>query len=176
MVKVTVHGMEIQIRRFGNIRGAINNFQPLWPAITAYMQSVISLQFSDNAKGRKKVRGKYWPWFAPQYTRSDGTVVPAEGGIARLDGKGMVLGRLRDSTRQRVSPESNLMRNTGIMFGGLLNNPIMRDDELIMRSTGNQEQISYQNSLRPFLFFQKSRDPNMIKQIILRNLQQVINE
>lgn len=156
--------------RLQNILDRVDDFSPIWAEITAYMQGKISLQFVDNRAGRATVRSSFWPWFAPQYTRKDGTMVPAEGGISRLDGKGLVLGRLRDSTKQRISADSNLMRNTGIMFGSLLNSPVKTKKSLKLLSGDKSEKLSYQNRLRPFLYFEDDVDTEIIGQLAIRHV------
>ena len=60
-------------------------------------------------------RGVTWPPYADQYTRkTDGTVVPAHGGVKKLRGRGNVKGRKRPSGR-RITSSSNLLRDTGTL-------------------------------------------------------------
>ena len=115
-----------------------------------YMTSVITGMFIRLQSGGTD-RGVTWPWFAPQYTRSDGTVVPAEGTRG-------VLGRLRPSGK-RVTRRSNLMRDTGRMQSGLLDQRKTGKKRMILDSS--VEYTGYQNQLRPFQFFEYPRDYNM---------------
>lgn len=66
-------------------------------------------------------RGDSWPKFADQYTRSDGTVVPAWGGTAKANGHGTVKGRLRGSSKSaRVTKQSVANIDTGELRDNVL--------------------------------------------------------
>ena len=75
----------------------MQNLRPMFVDFQSYMQRRTTLMFSRLSRGSGSFRGVSWPWFAPQYTRADGTVVPAFGGIPKLNGKGLVKGRKRAS-------------------------------------------------------------------------------
>lgn len=66
-----------------------------------------------------KIAGRRFKGMAPQYVREDGTVVPAWGGVERVDGKGTVKGRKRPSG-QRVTRYSVVNKDTGAFFSALL--------------------------------------------------------
>ena len=68
-----------------------------------------ALAHSGQGGGSQKTfRGKSWPWFKDQYTRKDGTVIPAEGGVPKMYSSGVVKGRKRMSGK-RITSRSHLM-------------------------------------------------------------------
>lgn len=131
----------------------------LYTRIHAHQRAESGLMFRQLRKGGSR-RGVYWPWFSPQYTRQDGTVVPAQGGIAKVRGKGMVKGRRRPSGR-RVTAASNLMRDRGILATAVAS---------VRRIQGDRVEIAtpvtwalWQQTLRPFSFFTRD-DLRLYKQ------------
>lgn len=151
-----------------------DDLRPSWNRIVKYMLSAIDMQFVDLSGdlGQGKIaRGVKWEYFAPQYTRKDGTVVEAWGGIPRLDGKGMVKGRLRDSTTRRVKKGDSVMQNLGTMRRALLqDNDLSKPLEMTMRVDDNQGKVKGQNYLRPFMFFQDPIDSDVIRDIIEKDI------
>jgi len=113
-------------------------------------------------------RGVEWPWFAPQYTRKDGTVVPAEGGVAKVRGDGVVQGRLRPSGA-RVTSSSQLMRDKGRMSreGGLSSR--MDRNKLELRS--GMKYGGHQQKLRPWLFINAPSEVNTLRNMLIKSLE-----
>ena len=147
-----------------------DDLRPSWKKIVQNMLSAIDTQFVDlsgDLGQGKFARGVKWEYFAPQYTRKDGTVVEAWGGIPKLDGSGMVKGRLRDSTSRRVHKGDSVMQNLGTMRKALLqDNDLSKPLEMTMRVKDNQGKVARQNELRPFMFFQEPVDTDEIIRII----------
>lgn len=122
----------------------------LYTRIHAHQRAESGLMFRQLRKGGSR-RGVYWPWFANQYTRrTDGVTVPAQGGVRKLRGKGLVKGRLRPS-RQRVTASSSLMRDRGILANAVAT---------VRRILGDRVEIAtpatwaiWQQAMRPFSFF-----------------------
>jgi len=101
-------------------------------------------------------RGVTWERLAPQYTRMDGTVIPAHGGVKKVRGQGSVKGRKRASGK-RVTSSTNIMRDAGkLSRGGSLGTLITRD-KLILRS--GLSYGKFQQRMRAWLFFQDPQDP-----------------
>ena len=108
-------------------------------------------------------RQTLWPWFAPQYTRKDGTVIPAEGGIPKVRGKGMVKGRLRHSGK-RVTAGSMMMRDRRTMEQAALSRHRIGTNYLIMQTP--IKYAKYQQKMRPFAFMVKEDIEYLRKQIL----------
>lgn len=68
------------------------------------------------------VMGETWDPMRPQYTRKDGTEVPAWGGIAKVRGKGTVKAKMRPSG-QRVTPTSIIGKDTGGLTASIMSVP-----------------------------------------------------
>lgn len=101
-------------------------------------------------------RGVRWPWFAPQYRRkTDGVLVPAEGGVPRMDGQGEVQGRLRPSGN-RVGSQSNLLRDTGILRGAAATVSRLRNRFQTLEIVTPVEYAAFQQKRRPFTFFTRT--------------------
>lgn len=164
MIKIEIENAGIQELRFQNIAKAIADYRPVWPSIQAYMLGRIALQFDQLRRGGH-ARSVVWKDFAPQYTRKDGTEVPAWG----IPGE--VQGRLRDSTNIRVTPQSNLMRNTSKMFAGILQDIRMKPTVLEMDSAGSPEQIKAQNQMRPWQYFEDPVDVDVIESIMIKHVE-----
>jgi len=137
----------------------LSDMRPFFVNFWAYMQSRTQLTFTKLRKGGK-FRGVTWPWFAGQYTRvTDGVKVPAEGGVARLSGKGTVKGRFRGkgkSEKDRVKPTSNLLRHRGVMYNAALSQVKKTATRLEMDTPVNY--ADEQNAMRPFQFFELPKD------------------
>ena len=87
--------------RFDELQKRGDGMQRVFKVFHRYMGVMTDNTFKNNAKGGTW-RGVTWKYFAPQYTRKDGTVIPAWGGVAKVRGKGNVLGRKRASGTSRV--------------------------------------------------------------------------
>ena len=152
------------------IRGLRGNIEDLTPAFVnfhAYMMRRTFLMFRNLKRGGT-FRGVRWAWFAPQYVRKDGTVVPAEGGIPKVRGEGMVKGRKRHSGK-RVTKSSSLMRDTGRLYTAALTFQRIRQGRVLVMDTPVQY-ARYQNELRPFQFFEDPVDVNVLRRMILKRL------
>lgn len=164
-IKVQKKATEVYIEglkeRLGDLRPAFIDFY-------AYMQRRIVLMFSRLKRGGE-FRGVRWKWFAPQYRRQDGTVVPAEGMVPKVRGQGRVLGRLRHSGK-RVTPRSSLMQDTGRLRNTVLNQMDVRRGTILSMDT-KLDYAKYQDSLRPFQFFEDPRDVNMLRRLVQRRLE-----
>jgi hypothetical protein len=111
-------------------------------------------------------REMIWKWFAIQYTRKDGTIVPAEGGVAKASGKGVVKGRLRHGPKMnnRVTARSMMMQNNRTMAQAALSRLRMGTDYLIAQTPVPYSK--YQQAMRPFAFLVQEDVEFLRKQII----------
>lgn len=139
-----------------------------------YMAGAVDSLFDVLSYGRGQAshRGVSWPGFAPQYTRKDGTVVPAWGGIPKVRGKGMVKGRKRPSGT-RLTPVSALMQDTANLRGKAIT-ALFRQSKTAL-SFGTPEAVDYageQAARRPYLFFYLPQDQPALRQILLDWLRQ----
>lgn len=139
-----------------------------------YMAVAVDSLFDVLSYGRGNAthRGVSWPGFAPQYTRQDGTVVPAWGGIPKVRGKGMVKGRKRPSGT-RLTPVSAIMQDTGNLRGKAIT-ALFRQTKTAI-SFGTPESVNYageQAARRPYLFFYLPQDKPALRQILLDWLRQ----
>lgn len=129
----------------------MQNLRPMFVDFQSYMQRRTTLMFSRLSRGSGSFRGVSWPWFAPQYTRADGTVVPAFGGIPKLNGKGLVKGRKRASGK-RIRPADKVMQDTGRMKTAVLARQNLSGSRFVMDTPA--EYAKFQHALRPFQFFE----------------------
>lgn len=105
--------------------------------------------FQTKASGGS-VRGVLWPSLAPQYTRKDGTVVQAWGGVAKVRGKGTVKGRKRHGSAGRVAQGKRFLdpwTGRSLMRYASMNNYQMR------LTTTRAKHIAIFASKRQFLFW-----------------------
>lgn len=154
-------------RRMEALEQAGGNFRPVFREFAQYMRVQTESMFRKLRKGGRH-RGVLWKYFAPQYVRKDGTVVPAWGGIPKVRGKGKVKGRLRPSGA-RVTSRAALMRDTGTMSSRaalVLRNQRTR---LVLGPQG-VNYAEYQQGLRRFLFFHEPRDTRQLGRILSRHL------
>lgn len=138
-----------------NFSKTLNIFknQRIWNKIQAYMMSRQELHFVTSALGGT-FRGKHWDYFKPMYVRKDGTIVPIWGGVPKVRGKGLVLGKIRSKTpgsKKRYQKGDHLMQNTGILKNALLQNIIIKGN--LVRLITPVKYAGYQNSLRNFNYF-----------------------
>lgn len=162
MINVTI-GVDKAQLVFTRISANLKNLAPAFRELQTYMQRQVTLMFSRIRRGGH-YRGVSWEWFAPQYTRADGTVVPAEGGIAKVSGDGVVLGRLRPSGT-RITASSSLMQDTGRMRSALLSKQDFVGNRMYIMETP-LAYAAMMNELRPFQYFQEPKDVNMLQRII----------
>jgi hypothetical protein len=128
--------------------------------------------------------GQVWEAMKPQYTRKDGTVVPAWGGVPRVSkgwkkGRvgtksgqrsvgsliknrgGNVSGKMRPSGR-RVAQTSVMMQDTGTMKRDVLASPIsVEARRMVIGPKGNVVYAEKQDEMRPFCFWQIPQDEEL---------------
>lgn len=105
------------LTRFGD--AVLDGTKPL-SQLDAAVKADIGREWTNNGKARGgTVRGEDWAGFADQYTREDGTVIPAWGGVAKVRGRGNVKGKLRPSGK-RVTEQSIIGQDTGRFRRALL--------------------------------------------------------
>ena len=166
-ITVTVQSSEAKIE-LGNIQKKMSNLRPFFINFQTYMTSVTGNTFKRLKKGGT-FRGVTWKGFAPQYMRDDGTVIPAEGGVPKVRGEGVVLGRKRGETDSRVSKSSNLLRNTATLQNSALNRVYMKKTLMVMDTRGlAAKRAGWQNQLRPFQFFEIPRDENVARDMLAK--------
>lgn len=143
-------------------------------------------------------RGVTWPGMKPQYTRKDGTEVPAWGGVPfALTGfkrgaktkitwksgemrigstSGSVKGKKRPSGK-RVTQSSIMMQDTANLRNDFLYKPKRLDDNrmILEPSAGNLEYAEVQNDRRPFAFFVQS-DANTFQRMVEIALNEQLRE
>lgn len=151
----------------GGVSLAAFNPDAAWAESAQYMRVRTTLTFSRLRAGGT-YRGVTWKPFAPQYTRKDGTVVPAWGGVAKVRGRGMVKGRLRPSGK-RVTSRSALMQDTMTLRtrAALV---IRRNRFMMQLGPQGVRYAAHQNSLRRLLFFDIPTDATAIGKIFARHI------
>lgn len=162
-ITVTVKSSEAKIE-LGNIQKKMSNLRPFFINFQTYMTSVTGNTFKRLKKGGT-FRGVTWKGFAPQYMRKDGTVIPAEGGIPKVRGEGMVKGRKRASGK-RVTRSSNLLRDTGRLQAAALGRVHKTKSVMVMDT--KLKYAGWQNQLRPFQFFEIPRDENVARDMLAK--------
>ena len=138
--------------RFDELQKRGDEMQRVFKVFHRYMGVMTDKTFDQNRRGGTW-RGVTWKYFAPQYTRKDGTVIPAWGGVAKVRGKGKVLGRKRPSGA-RVQKGDSVVQDTGT----LRNNAtlgVVHITKNKMRIGTNINYAAAQQKMRPFLFFTK---------------------
>lgn len=109
-----------------------------------YLKTDVTKMFNILGKrGSNYYRGVSWKWFADQYTRKDGTRVPAEG-IA-----GKVKGRKRMSGK-RIKTNDVVMSDSGILRKAALDSFWVSPFELTADTS--LRYAKWQNAKRPFAF------------------------
>ena len=163
---ITVNDQRVQ-RMLRGIDLASSNPEPAWDEFAQYMRVRTNDTFQRLRNGGS-YRGVTWRGWAPQYTRKDGTVVPAWGGIPKVRGTGLVQGRLRPSGR-RVAAGDALMQDTGTMKSRAA---------LVMRRTRERLELgpqgvryaADQDRRRQFLYFEIEKDLPTLVKIMVRHL------
>jgi hypothetical protein len=155
-------------RALKGIRIAAEDVRSGWREFQQYMRVKTDQTFERNAKGGS-YRGVTWKYFRPQYTRKDGTVIPAWGGVRKVRGRGLVKGRLRPS-RTRVKQGDSIMQDTKTMRGRAALVQRMDRDELVLGQAGSLKYAKHQQKMRPFLFFQTPRDLDQLTEIMIDHI------
>ena len=165
--------MDVQIQHdFGKVVSGMlakaSDFRQPLTDFYAWMTRRTQLTFSKLGKRGNSAtfRETLWPWFAPQYTRKDGTIVPAEGGIAKIRGTGIVKGRLRHSGT-RVTGRSMIVQDRGTEKQGALARFKIGKDYLIAQTP--VKYAKYQQAMRPFAFM-ITEDVEFLRKQILKHL------
>lgn len=154
-----------------NTEKAISDFTPIFKKFRMYMISAITLQFNQNSgdiRGGGDARGTHWDYFADQYVRKDGTVVPAWGI------PGQVQGRLRHSG-QRVKLGDSIMQDTGEMKRAVLSQHSITPKRLVMSTGSGEKKVSCQHRMRNFQYFDLPKDTEVLRKMILAHVQQNSN-
>lgn len=157
----TVRDTELRaaLKKIGDAPDAL---QPTFLKFAQYMRVQTDNTFHTLRHGGS-YRGVSWKYFAPQYTRNDGTVVPAWGGVAKLSGNGQVLGRLRPSGA-RIARGDSIMQDTMTMRSRAA--LVVRMDRY--KATLGVQGVNYapiQHAMRPFLFF-ASKDGGVLNEML----------
>ena len=109
-----------------------------------YMLRQTDLTFRKLGKqGSGTFRGVSWEWFADQYTRKDGTNVPAHGI------PGQVKGRKRHSNK-RVTVSSRVLQDTALLKNAAIAQFRIGSNFLVARTP--TAYAEFQAKLRPFAF------------------------
>lgn len=150
------------------VRAQVNSRTTDWrPAarrIHAEMRVRVDSVFARNSQGGSH-RGITWDYFADQYTRkTDGAVVPAWGGVQKLRGDGVVLGRLRPSG-QRVSLGDAIGQDTVHLRRAAMLSRRLDKSRLVMGTP--VVYAEYFSRLRPFAEFHLPTDLRMMRRIII---------
>lgn len=155
---------------------------------SVYMGAQIALLFERLSHGGQ-YRGVVWKYFAPQYVRKDGTVVPAWGGVPRVRGlrykrsykkKGItrgdfrkpnVLGRKRPSGA-RVKQGDAILQDVGTLKARAALVQRLRKDRLEMGPSGGKvmKYAAAQHARRPWLFFHVPEDSNYLLDLVRKHL------
>lgn len=141
---------------------AIGPDSPVPGLIWKDMQIRVDAVFQANRKGGT-FRGVTWKWFADQYTRkTDGVVVPAQGGVPRLRGGGLVRGRKRPSGT-RVTASSSVMQDLGDLRRGAASVLQVLPGRMVIGTDSRVgERAQYLSRRRPFLFWYLPDDEDMV--------------
>ena len=137
-----------------------------------WMQRQTQLTFSKLGKKGNTVpfRGIKWRWFADQYTRKDGTVVPAEGIPGQVKGRLRKSGKGKTGTaadRHRVTISSRMMRDTRLMEKAALSRYRIGKFYAVMRTP--TQYAKFQQKLRPFVFITE-KDTDILTAMIEKYL------
>ena len=152
------------IRVRDRLRGRTSDWRPAARLIHAQMRVRVDSVFAKNARGGSH-RGINWNYFSSQYTRkTDGAVVPAWGGTAKLRTDGVVLGRLRPSG-QRVREGDSIGQDTGHLRRAALLSRRLDKRRLVMGS--NVAYAEHFSAIRPLAEFHLPPDLRMMRQIII---------
>ena len=156
VAKLEIHDRELR-KQLGRLDKASRNVQEPFRLFAQYMRVQTDEMFERNRSGGTH-RGVTWAGPAPQYVRSDGTVVPAWGGIPYARGEGTVKPRTRPSGQPFLEGDA-LMQDTNTMRARAALAFFLGKRQLKMGPQG-VNYAAYQNAMRPFLFFNVPDDSN----------------
>lgn len=142
---------------FEDWRGPINSYR-------AYFYGEVSDQIRLAGHGASGgiARGVAWGPFAPQYTRQDGTIVPAWGGIPKKRGKGQVQGkRRRDGSRVTMASRMLDVKPSALLS---VRHLTATGIEIVAHGAW----AAQQNAMRQFIFYQQPKDVDKFEQIAQR--------
>lgn len=159
MISIQAQTQSASIRISG-IGNDLRDLRLVFVNFHAYMMRRTQLMFSRLKRGGE-FRGERWQWFADQYTRKDGSTVPAQG-------DSRTQGRMRHSGK-RVTSSSSIMRDTGRMATAALTGQTLLTDAYIMRTP--LDYADFQHQLRPFMFFEDPQDPNYLEKLLMKRLE-----
>jgi len=186
---VTIEDERVR-RMVRGVEEASDETRDPWREFTQYMRFKTDRTFARLRRGGT-FRGVTWKPFAPQYTRKDGTVVPAWGGVPRVRTgrsartksgalrKGgrvattrtkFVLGRLRPSGK-RLTGASALLQDTMHVKKTATTVLRMTDNVLELGPTGTNYARAQQRG-RPFLFFHLPKDLQQMVRIFADHLRE----
>jgi phage gpG-like protein len=187
-VNPTIEMLDGFVKRMGNVKPAMQSFY-------TYMRQQTDMTFQMAGPGPYggSYRGVTWAGFANQYTRTDGTVIPAWGGVPRVVrhrvGKaapyqgpmtrklrhgGKVKGSMRPSGK-RVTAASMIGRDTGRMAAQagskhrISGGKIMKLRMYVNVNYGRRFQEGDPTTNlppRPFLFFQNPQDLHKFRDMV----------
>ena len=165
-VKVDSEALELRLKGLGDVA---RDMRPAFRRFAQYMRVQTDNTFEAMRTGGQH-RGVHWPYFAPQYTRKDGTVVPAWGGVPYANGNGTVKGRKRPSGR-RIRRGDALMQDTMTMRARAALVQHMGRNVARLGPQG-VKYAAVQQARRPFLFFTKQDGAilgEMLRDYLTRN-------
>lgn len=145
--------MKPPLQRFG---------QYLIKAMTRQMRAAGSARVGGTA------RGAQWAGMKPQYTRRDGTVVPAWGGVSKVRGAGQVKGRkLKDGSRITSSYKMfSRLKSAGAFVSGTRT---VTSTTITLKTRGPA--AAQQHAMRQFLFFEPGKDLMALEKQVTRYLE-----
>jgi hypothetical protein len=166
MIRIKVDDSQVKLT-LKDTKGRLRDMRPVFTNFHVYMMRRVQLMFERLKSGGTSFRGVGWMWFARQYTRKDGTIVPAEGGVPKVRGNGLVKGRKRHSGK-RVTRSSNLMRDTGRLSSAALAFMRMSKSKIEMDTKVNY--AGYQHRMRAYQFFEEPKDIDVLRDMAIRRL------
>lgn len=152
------------------LRGQLTDVRPALQRFAQYMRVQTDRTFQALRRGGD-YRGVHWRYFAPQYTRkTDGVTVPAWGGVPKLRGQGLVLGRKRPSGARvkqgdAVVQDTMTLRGRAALVMGLTRNRLTLGPQGVRYAAAQQAK-------RPFLFFNFPADRDALAGMIRQHLEQ----
>lgn len=152
MITLTVDDRELrrELNRLGS--RAADGTKPL-RQLDAAVKADMGRSWTNNGRATGgTVRNADWKPFNPQYTRKDGTEVPAWGGVPKVNGRGNVKGKKRPSGK-RVTLQSVIGQDTGRYRRALLASRanIIGRNTLIIGGESLPVYADRQNELRPIV-------------------------
>lgn len=176
MITLTLDDRELrrELDRLG--KRAVDGTKPL-KQLDAAVKADMGRSWTNNGRATGgTVRGADWDAFKPQYTRKDGTEIPAWGGVAKVHGRGSVKGKLRPSGK-RVTQQSVIGQDTGRYRRALLASRanIINKNTLLIGGESLPVYADYQNKLRPIVRW-IPRDQEAFNRIARAYLEEIARE